>query len=109
MMASPNPLPPPTNPKRSKRCEKKSRLSNPGALNLPEAPKEPEAPKARYGKVKVMPITRIKPKIMGLVLHGGRIQFFLHGTYSAVMGDGQDGCQPNPCITSARALPLHPC
>src|SRR5262249_36158758 len=83
MMTSPNPLPPPTNPKRSKPCEKKSCLSNPGALNLPESPKEPEALKARYGKIKVMPITSIKPKIMGLVLHGGRIQFFLHGTYSA--------------------------
>src|SRR5262249_36056307 len=97
MMNSPKSLPPPTNPKRSKRCEKKSCLSNPGALNLPEAPKEPEAPKAREGKVKVMPVQSTKAKIMGLVLHGGRIQFFLHGTYSAVMADGQDGCQPNPC------------
>src|SRR5262249_10197763 len=96
MMTSPNPLPP-TNPKRLKRCEKKSCQSNPGALNLPEPPKEPEAPKARYGKVKVMPITSIKPKIIGLVLADSRIQFFLHGTYSAVMADGQDDCQSSPC------------
>src|SRR5215813_2697036 len=41
-----------------------------------------------------MAIASIKPKIIGLVLHGDRIQFFLQGTYSAVMGDGQDGCQP---------------
>src|SRR5262245_54586432 len=47
---------------------------------------ERTAPKAKWGKVKVMPITSIKPKIMGLVLHGGRIQFSLPGTYNALVG-----------------------
>ena len=50
-----------------------------------------------------MPITSIKPKIMGLVLHGGRIQFFLYGTYSAAPADGQDGRQPNPCTALGRS------
>src|SRR5262249_59480614 len=85
------------NPKRLKGCEKKCCRCIPGALNLPELRKERAAPKAKWGRVKVMPIASIKPKIVGLVLHGGRIQFFLQGTYSAVMGDDQDGCQPNPC------------
>src|SRR5215813_6784251 len=109
-----NPQPKPLNPqrlnpKRLKEGEMKCcrRIVEP--LNLPEPPKERAAPKAKWGKVKVMPITSIKPKIMGLVLHGGRIQFFLHGTYSAVMADGQDGCQSNPCTALGRALPLHPC
>jgi hypothetical protein len=34
-----------------------------------------------------MPITSIKPKIIGLVLlPGGRISFFLQGTYNALLG-----------------------
>jgi hypothetical protein len=33
-----------------------------------------------------MPMTSIKPKIIGLVLPGGRIQFFLQGTYNALVG-----------------------
>jgi hypothetical protein len=33
-----------------------------------------------------MPMASIKPKIIGLVLLGGRIQFFLPGTYNALVG-----------------------
>jgi hypothetical protein len=33
-----------------------------------------------------MPMASIKPKIIGLVLLGGRIQFFLQGTYNALVG-----------------------
>src|SRR5215475_1560203 len=89
-----NPQPKPLNPqrlnpKRLKEGEMKCcrRIVEP--LNLPEPPKERAAPKAKWGKVKVMAITSIKPKIIGLVLSGGRIQFFLQGTYSAVMGKRQ--------------------
>jgi hypothetical protein len=55
-------------------------------LNLPDPPKERAAPKAKWGRVKVMPIASIKPKIIGLVLPDGRIQFFLQGTYNALVG-----------------------
>src|SRR5262245_29982905 len=83
-----NPQPKPLNPqrlnpKRLKEGEMKCCRLIVEPLNLPEPPKERAAPKAKWGKVKVMPITSIKPKIMGLVLHGGRIQFFLQATYSA--------------------------
>src|SRR5215475_14728153 len=88
-MASLNPLPPSINPKRSKRCEKKSCLSNPGSLEAPRAAEKAGGTKSKVG-VKVTPITSIKPKIIGLVLlPGGRIQFFLHGTYSPMMGESQ--------------------
>ena len=33
-----------------------------------------------------MPMASIKPKIIGLVRLGGRIQFFLQGTYNALVG-----------------------
>src|SRR5215813_11184199 len=91
----PTPTTPPSknpkrlNPKRLKGCEKKCCRCIPGALNLPELRKERAAPKAKWGRVKVMPIASIKPKIVGLVLHGGRIQFFLQGTYSARLVERQ--------------------
>src|SRR5262249_10860309 len=34
-------------------------------------------------------LASIRPKIIGLVLPGGRIQFFLQGTYSPMMGESQ--------------------
>src|SRR5215831_1974208 len=88
-MTSLNPLPPSINPKRSKRCEKKSCLSNPGSLEAPRAAEKAGGTKSKVG-VKVMPITSIKPKIIGLVLlPGGRIQFSLQGTYSARLMEHQ--------------------
>jgi hypothetical protein len=45
--------------------------------------------------VEVMPIASIKPKIIGLVLPGGRIQFFLQGTYSALVGKAS---RPSPTL-----------
>src|SRR5215831_18026816 len=92
-MTSLNPLPPSINPKRSKRCEKKSCLSNPGTPESPRAAVKAGGTKSEIGG-KAMPITSIKPKIIGLVLlPGGRIQFFLQvflqGTYSARLMERQ--------------------
>src|SRR5215470_4843534 len=88
-MTSLNPLPPSINPKRSKRCEKKSCLSNPGSLESPRAAERAGGTKSEVG-VKVMPITSIKPKIIGLaLLPGGCIQFFLQGTYIARLMERQ--------------------
>src|SRR5215831_17384167 len=84
-MTSLNPLPPSINPKRSKRCEKKSCLSNPGSAESPRAAERAGGTKSEVG-LKVMPIANIKPKIIGLVLPDCRIQFFLQGSYNAVVG-----------------------
>src|SRR5262245_37583790 len=112
----PTPTTPPSknpkrlNPKRSKGCEKKCCRCIPGALNLSELRTEQAAPKANWGKVKVMPIASIKPKIVGLVLHGGRIQFFLQGTYSARLVERQGrlsiqaACQSILCTTQGHAV-----
>src|SRR5262245_51002712 len=87
-----NPQPKPLNPqrlnpKRLKEGEMKCCRLIVEPLNLPEPPKDRAAPKAKWGKVKVTPITSIKPKIIGLVLlPGGRISFFLQGTYNALVG-----------------------
>jgi len=45
-----------------------------------------------------MPITSIKPKIMGLVLHGGRISFFLQGTYNALPGKASRPSSPYTAV-----------
>src|SRR5215831_1814307 len=46
-----------------------------------------------------MPITSIKPKIIGLVLlPGGRISFFLQGTYNALLGKASRPSSPYPAV-----------
>src|SRR5215510_2716714 len=56
-----------------------------------------------------MPIAIIKPKIIGVV-PVGRIQFFLQGTYSAVMGERQGHLSiqslhnSRPCCSAASLL-----
>jgi len=52
-----------------------------------------------------MPIASIKPKIIGVVLHGGRIQFFLSGTYNALVGKAS---RPliNPVFAQLKAVLL---
>jgi hypothetical protein len=54
--------------------------------------------------MKVMPLASIKPKIIGLT-PGGRIQFFLQGTYSALVGETS---RPviNPFFTELEAVLL---